>query len=112
MMDTADDRRGTTDPTTSGFNELHPLGTLDSQTPCFKLPLKERMSTLPQRITSSSIVSACAIALLLVVIVLIELHIRAIASHSLPQQRHIGELKSYIGDGPPNRARRQEVSLF
>jgi hypothetical protein len=81
-MDAARDQRGTTDPRTSGFNQPQLLR-LDSQALSSKLQLKGK-STLPKRITSNSTFSVCAIAILLVVIALLERHIRNLTSHSMP----------------------------
>src|SRR5262245_54899871 len=98
MIDRTHDQHRT-NPRTSGCNQTHVFMRLHSQSLCSKLQLKERTSIHPKRITSNSTVSVCAIAILVVVIVLFELHIRNRTSHSLPRRRQFGELKSQIGGG-------------
>src|SRR5262245_41597945 len=96
-METARDQRGTTDPRTSGVNQPPALGTLDSQALVFKLQLKERRSTLRKRIKLNSMVSVCAIAVLLVVILLLELQIRTLTNHSMSRRQQLEELRQIRG---------------
>jgi len=92
-METAHDQHGTTHPRARGFNRLHAPGRFDSQALCSKVYLEGHKRTHPKWIRSNGMVSACAIAILLIVIVLLELHIRTLPNHSASRRQYPGEVK-------------------
>jgi hypothetical protein len=96
-MATAHDQHGTKDPRTSGFKGLRVVpGRLDSQALCSKVRLGGHRRAPLKPIKSNNVVLVCAIASLVVLFVLLELHIRALTNHSLSRRQALGELRSQI----------------
>jgi hypothetical protein len=88
--------QGTSYPRTSGFNVLPGPGRLDSQALYSKGRLGARRKIPLKRITSNTVVLVCAIASLLVLFVLLELHIRGLTNHSRSHCQPLVDLKSQI----------------
>jgi len=94
-MGTAQNQQATNYQETIGLNRLQAPAGLESQARYSSL-VGCRRNPLEQ-ITTNTLVVLGGIAMLLVVIVLLELHIRALASKSLLQRQHLSELKSQFG---------------
>jgi hypothetical protein len=104
-MVTANNQHRTKYLRTSGFKMLRVVpGRLDSQALGSKVRLggHRRAPLIP--IKSNNVVCVCAIASLVLLFVLLELHIRALTNHSLSRRQPLGELKSQIEGMDPRTA--------
>jgi hypothetical protein len=102
---TADNQHRTKYLRTSGFEGLRVVpGGLDSHSLCSKVRLGEHRRAPLKSIKSNNVVLVCAIASLVVLFVLLELHIRALTGHTLSRRQPLGELKSQIVEMDPRTA--------
>jgi hypothetical protein len=81
----------------TGFAGLRVVpGGLDSHALCSKVRWGDHRRAPLKPIKSNNVVLVSAIASLVVLFVLLELHIRALTDHSLSRRQPLGELKSQI----------------
>jgi len=109
-MVTADNQHRTKYLRTSGFKALRVVpGRLDSQAQCSKVLLGGHRRAPLKPVKSNNVLLVCAMVILLVLVVLMELRIRALTNHSLSRRQRLGELKSLIEGIGPRTALRPET---
>jgi len=97
----ARDQQGSKYPRINGFNELQVPARLDLQAAWCKVDKEGHRIAPSKPITSNSVILLSALAFLLTLVVLLDLHIRAGENHSSLRQQHIDELNAQIAGADP-----------